>query len=321
MKTWRNVARSYAIITLGAVVYALAYNFFYAPNDIAMGGVTGLAQMVNRVFGFPPVGVLIIVMNLPLFFLAWKLLGNQMLLGSVWAMIISSVLLDLFGSLFTFPTLEEPLMACIFGGLTMGLALGLICREGASVGGTDIASRLLKLKAPGMSVGQLVLIMDLSVIAGVSLVFQQLNSGLLGITALFISSTTMDRVLMGIDPSKVAYIISENGDAIAKRIGMEMHRGVTILNGAGAWTGQEKHVLLCAFKNRQFIYLKRMIQEMDPAAFLIVCEAYEVLGQGFLKNDLPKPVSHKDKAKEGKSEISPAPTPPIEEAVSEKKEE
>lgn len=293
MKNWRQLVKSYAIIILGAVIYALAYNFFYAPNEIAMGGVTGLAQMINRVFGLPPVGVLIILMNLPLFFLAWKFLGNQMLVGSAVAMALSSVLLDVFGGVFTFPVLEEPLMACIFGGLFMGLALGLICREGASVGGTDIASRLVKLKFPGMSVGQVVLILDLSVIAGVSLVFQQLNSGLLGITALFISSHTMDRVLMGIDPSKVAYIISEQGGAIADRIGHEMHRGVTILNGSGAWTGQEKHVLLCAFKNRQFIYLKRMIKEMDPAAFLIVCEAYEVLGQGFLKNDIPTPASHK----------------------------
>lgn len=319
MKNWRRMAQSYSIITLGAVIYALAYNFFYAPNDIAMGGVTGLAQMVNRVFGFPPVGILIIVMNLPLFFLAWKLLGNQMLLGSIWAMLVSSVLLDVFGSLFTFPTLEEPLMACIFGGLTMGLALGLICREGASVGGTDIGSRLVKLKAPGMSVGQLVLIMDLSVIAGVSIVFQQINSGLLGITALFVSSHTMDRVLLGIDPSKVAYIISENGDAIAKRIGHEMHRGVTILNGEGAWTGQEKHVLLCAFKNRQFIYLKRMIQEMDPAAFLIVCEAYEVLGQGFLKNDLPKRITPKGKAAKS-GPPAPQTSPPYPDGAGKEKE-
>jgi len=285
MKKWLPYLRSYAVITLAAMIYALAFNIFYAPNQIAFGGVTGIAQMVNRLFGRPPVGLMIIAINIPLFLLAWKFLGKQMLFGSLYAMLLSSLLLDLFGGIIRFPTLEEPIMACIFGGVFLGLASGLVCREGASMGGTDIASRLIKLRIPTLSVGQLLMVLDLVVISLVSLVFHQLNSALMGIVALFVATSVMDRVLFGTDPSKVAYIISDESKEIAQTIINEMHRGVTILHGAGAWSGAEKNVLLCAFKSRQIVVLKRRIKEIDPKAFLIVCNAYEVLGDGFLPHD------------------------------------
>jgi len=285
MKKWRSYLRSYAVITVAAVIAALAFNIFYAPNHIAVGGVTGVAQMINHLFGIPPVGILIIIMNLPLFLLAWKFLGKQMLIGSLYAMLVSSLLLDLFGNVIHFPTLEEPILACIFGGVFSGLAGGLVCREGASMGGTDIGSRLVKLKIPTLSIGQLLMVLDLVVICAVAIVFKQLNSALMGIVALYVSTNVMDRVLFGTDPSKVAYIISDEYEEIAQTIIKEMHRGVTILHGAGAWSGAEKNVLLCAFKGRQIVILKRRIKEIDPNAFLIVYNAYEVLGDGFLSHD------------------------------------
>ncbi|MBP1757789.1 MAG: hypothetical protein H6Q61_38 [Firmicutes bacterium] len=284
-KKWFSYVKSYGLITVACAIYALSFNFFYQPNDIAFGGITGIAQMINRLVGFPPVGVSIIVMNIPLFALAWWLLGGKMLLGSLYAMTVSSLLLDLFGQLGTFPTLKEPLMACIFGGAVMGTAAGIIAREGSSMGGTDIASRLLRLKFPSLSIGQVLRVLDLVVIAGVSLVFQQLNSALMGVLALFISTYCMDRVLFGAELSKVAYIISSKPQEIAKVIVTEMHRGVTVLHGEGAWSGTEKQVLMCAFRNRQVVVLKRRIKEIDPYAFLIVSNAYEVLGEGFLPHD------------------------------------
>ena len=284
-KLWLSYVKSYGLITGACVIYALAFNFFYRPNDIAFGGITGLAQMINRLVGFPPVGVSIIIMNIPLFALAWWLLGGKMLLGSLYAMTVSSLLLDLFGSLIEFPTLEEPLMACIFGGVAIGTAAGIIAREGSSMGGTDIASRLLRLKFPSLSIGQTLRLLDLVVIASVSIVFQQLNSALMGTLALFISTYCMDRVLFGAELSKVAYIISSKSQEIARVIVKEMHRGVTVLHGEGAWSGTGKNVLLCAFKSRQVVVLKRRIKEIDPYAFLIVSDAYEVLGEGFLPHD------------------------------------
>lgn len=285
MKKWSSYLRSYAVITVGAAIYALAFNVFYAPNEIAVGGVTGIAQMINHVFGIPSVGILMILINIPLFALAWRFLGRHMLFGSLYAMFVGSVLLDVFGTYIKFPTLQEPLMACMFGGVILGAGAGLVLREGASMGGTDIGARLTKLLIPTLSVGQLLMVLDLLVITGVSIVYRQLNSALLGVIALFLVGSTIDRVLFGTDPSKVAYIISDQSEELAKTITKELHRGVTILNGTGAWSGAEKNVLLCAFKRRQIVALKRTIKEIDPRAFLIVCDAYEVLGDGFLPHD------------------------------------
>ena len=280
-----SYVKSYGMITIGCVLYALAFNFFYAPNKIAFGGVTGISQMINQLFGVPSVGVAIIIINIPLFILAWRFLGGKMLIGSLYGMLVSALLLDLIGHFLVFPTLEEPLMACIFGGAVLGVGVGIIAREGGSVGGTDIAARLLRLKIPSLSIGQMLLGVDLAVIVGVSIVFRQLNSALMGALALFICTYCVDRVLFGAELSKVAYVISNKPQEIARVIVKELHRGVTVLHGEGAWSGTEKQVLLCAFKSRQVVVLKRRIKEIDPNAFIIVSNAYEVLGEGFLPHD------------------------------------
>ena len=277
--------KPYLIITAAAAIYALAFNCFYEPNQIAYGGITGISQMLNRLFGVLKVGQFIIILNIPLFLLAWKYLGGKLLLSSLYAMTVNALLIDAFGELFHFPILDEPLMACIFGGIILGFALGLVFRQGATTGGTDIIARLIKLKFRGLSMGQLLLGLDLTIITGVSIVFGQLDSALHGIIALAISTKVMDVVLYGADPAKVAYIISDKGKEIAKAIGSDLSRGVTILPGEGAWTGQEKPVLLCAFKKREIVSLRRLVQNVDPTAFVIVCEAYEVMGKGFLKYD------------------------------------
>lgn len=288
MKKWKEQIRSYAVITIACLLFGLGFNVFYRANDIAFGGVTGIAQMVNRLLGVPTVGIIIILINIPLFLLAWRYLGRKILIGSLYAMLVGSTFLDLFNQWVVVPPLEEPLVACVFGGVFLGIAMGLFCREGASMGGTEIASRLIRLRFPGMSVGQLLMIIDLFVICAVALVFNQLNSALLGIIALFVSTNVLDKVLFGADPSKVAYIISDEAEEIAEIIIRELGRGVTMLNGAGAWSKSEKTVLLCAFKKRQIVTLKRRVQEIDPNAFLIVCEAYEVLGFGFAPHELTK---------------------------------
>lgn len=297
MANFKKYARSYLIITVASIIYALSFNCFYQPNQIAFGGITGIAQMINTLVPVLPVGGLIIAINIPLFIVAWRLLGKHMLFGSLYAMAFSSVLLDLFNEFISFPVLDEPILAAIYGGVSLGVAVGLVCREGASMGGTDIASRLVKLKMPTVSVATLLMVLDLTVICGVSIVFQQLNSALMGVLALFITSSVMDRVLFGINPSKVAYIISDHSADIARAIILEMRRGVTILHGEGAWSGRDKNVLLCAFKSREIVTLKRRIQEIDPRAFLIVSNANEVLGDGFVPH-VPQKSSKKDKKEE-----------------------
>ena len=279
---------SYLIIVGASLIYAVGFNWCYVPNDIAFGGITGVGQIVNFLLPWAPIGTVVIVLNIPLFLLGWRLLGGHLLISSLFAMAVSSVFIDLIDSLYQFPPMD-PLLACIFGGVLLGLSLGLVFQQGATTGGTDLLARLIKLKLSWLPMGKLLLAVDLVVIVAVSVVFQNLFSALYGLVSLYISSLVMDGVLYGMDQAKVAYIISNRPKEISDTIVRELDRGVTILHGMGAYSGADKEVLFCAFKQRQIVALKRVVKEIDPSAFLIVCEAHEVLGEGFreyTQNDL-----------------------------------
>jgi uncharacterized membrane-anchored protein YitT (DUF2179 family) len=275
-------------ITIASLVYALSFVWCFDPNGIAFGGITGLAQIINKVFPAIPVGVTVIVCNIPLFLLGWKFIGGKLLVSSLYAMAASSVFIDLLTPLYDWQTMD-PLLACIFGGLLLGVSLGVIFQNGATTGGTDLIARLLKLKLAWLPMGKLLLGLDLTVIVLVALVFRNLNTALYGLVALYISTIVMDGVLYGMDTAKVAYIISDKNEAICAAIVGELERGVTILHGQGAYTGADKKVLMCAFKQREIAAIKAAVKGIDPDAFLIVCNAHEVLGDGFRdynKNDL-----------------------------------
>jgi uncharacterized membrane-anchored protein YitT (DUF2179 family) len=270
----------YLWIILASAVYAMGFNWCYVPNGIAFGGLTGVAQLVHRVLPWAPVGTVVIVLNIPLFLLGWRLLGGRLLVSSAFAMAASSVCIDVLDSVVQFSSMD-PLLASVYGGVLIGASLGVVFQQGATTGGTDLIARLLKLPLPWLPVGKLLLAVDLVVIVAVALVFRSLDSALYGGIALFLSSRIMDLVLYGMDNAKLAYIISERPAEISRAILGDMDRGVTVLKGQGAWSGEEKQVLFVAFKQRQIVHLKRIVKELDPDAFLIVCEAHEVLGDGF----------------------------------------
>lgn len=268
------------IITLGSAVYALGFVWCYAPNGIAFGGITGVAQIVNFLIPALPIGVTVIVLNIPLFVLGWRLIGGRLLVTSLYAMALSSVFIDVLTPLYDWPPME-PLLACIFGGVLLGLSLGLVFQQGATTGGTDLMARLLKLKLAWLPMGKLLMGIDLAVIVAVAAVFRALDAALYGLVALYISTIVMDGVLYGLDTAKVAYIISDRNKEISAAIVKDLDRGVTILHGQGAYTGADKDVLMCAFKQREIAAIKAAVKDIDPAAFVIVCDAHEVLGEGF----------------------------------------
>lgn len=274
---------SYLLITLACLVYAVGFNWCFVPNNIAFGGITGVAQIINAFVPQAPIGVLIILFNIPLFLLSWRLLGGHLLISSLYAMAVSSVAIDVLSGLYTFRPME-PLLACIYGGVILGVSLGFIFQQGATTGGTDLVARLLKLKMAWLPLGKLILGTDLVVIVAVAVAFSKVDSALYGLVALYISTLVMDGVLYGLDNAKVAYIISDHPWEITDAIVHDLDRGVTILHGEGAWSGGEKQVLMCAFKQRQIVPLKRTVKKLDPGAFVIVCEAHEVLGDGFRQN-------------------------------------
>ena len=271
--------KSYVVITLGSLLYALAYNIFYAPNLVAMGGLTGLGQVLNAVIPALPVGTTVFVMNVPLFFLGWKFIGGHLLVSSLYAMTFSSFAIDVLDMIYQFPPMDT-MLAAIFGGALLGAGIGLVFSKGATTGGTDLIARLLKLKFAWLPMGTLVLIPDFIVIVLAALAFGKVESALYGLVSLFITTKVMDMVLYGLDSSKVAYIISDSCKEITDAV-MAMDRGATILHGEGAYSGDEKKVLMVAFKQKEIVPLKEKVNEIDPRAFLIVCDAHDVLGEGF----------------------------------------
>lgn len=283
-----RLVRDYIWITLGAVIYSLSFDWFYVPNEIGFGGITALGMILNRLIPGLPIGTVVLVLNIPIFLLGWKLLGGHTLVSSLFAMAATSILVDLIAAAYTFPPMD-PMLASVFGGLTLGVALGMIFSRGATTGGTDLVARLLKIPFAWLPVGKLLLLVDLSMLLAVAAAFRSLESGMYGGIALYISTVIMDNVLYGLDRSKVAYIVTSNPRPMAAEIDKQLERGTTFLHGEGSFTGQDKLVLMCAFKQRQIVPLKAIVHDLDPEAFLIVCDAHEVLGQGFRryqKNDI-----------------------------------
>lgn len=270
---------SFFVITAGSALYALAFNWFFAPNQLAMGGLTGLAQVINAIVPQLSVGLLLIVMNVPLFLLGWKFLGGRVLLSSLYAMTVSSAFMDIIAYFHTFQPMD-PMLACLCGGALMGFGLGVVLVRGATTGGTELAARLVKLKIRWLPLGKLLMLLDLTVVAVVALVFRQVQSALYGVVALYLLSKVIDMVLYGMDASKVAYIISDHWKEVAEAV-LRFDRGVTLLHAEGAWSGAERKVLLVAFKQREIVEIKKIVYTLDPGAFLIVCDAHEVQGEGF----------------------------------------
>ncbi len=267
---------------MGCALYALAFNWCFQPNHFAFGGLTGAAQILNRLLPALPVGVTVFVMNVPLFILGVRKMGLRLLVSSICAMTVSSALIDLMDAFYTFAPME-PMLACIYGGVLLGLSMGLMMRVGATTGGTELGARLLKYRLRYLSIGKLCLAIDVSIIVLYALVFRSVNNALYGIVAMYISTLVMDMVVYGSVSAKMAYIISDRSDQVVEQL-LERDMGVTILPGQGAYTGKDKKIVLCAFKPRQIAAVKGIVRQVDPGAFIIVCDAHEILGEGFGEN-------------------------------------
>lgn len=286
--TLSRVAGDYTWIFLGAVLYSVSFDWFYVPNQIGFGGLTALGMILNHLSPAIPIGGVVLVLNVPIFILGWKLLGGHTLVSSLFAMAATSVLVDLIAAVYTFPPMD-PMLAAIFGGVALGLSLGMIFSKGATTGGTDLIARLLKIPFAWLPVGKLLMAVDLLMLLAVSIAFRSMESAMYGIISLYISTLVMDGVLYGMDRSKVAYIVTARPQEVAAEIDRQMDRGATFLHGEGSFSREEKLVLMCAFKQKQIVPLKALVHELDPEAFLIVCDAHEVLGEGFRryrKNDI-----------------------------------
>lgn len=281
--TLRKIGRealSFLQITLSCALYALAFCRFYQPSAISIGGFTGIAQILNHLFPILPIGVTNIVLNVPLFAIGVKKQGWRLLVSSLYSMTVGSLLIDLILKYHPFEPLDDLLLAGIFGGLLSGIAVGLELKAGATTGGTELAAKLLHMKWKHLSVGRLCLIVDLTVITLYALTFKQLTNALYGVVSMYVFSLAVDLVLYNGTQAKMAYVISEKNEEIRQKL-LGMGLGITMVQSRGGYFGDEKQMLLCAFKRNQISAVKDAVAVIDPNAFLIVCDAHEVLGEGF----------------------------------------
>lgn len=271
------VLKKIAIITLGAVTAALSINLFLAPNRIAPGGVTGIATILHYILDLP-IGLLIILVNIPLFLLALKQLGAKTALYSIYGFAVTGLAADYI----PVPCLTNDLiLAAIFGGIMMGIGYGLTLRAGGNTGGTDLIALFIKRELPYFNIAYIIFALDFIVVAVSAVVFD-LKLALYAMVALYASTKILDLVVEGISTAKAVYIITDEYDGVSRRILSELERGVTKLNARGMYSGQDKGVLYCILQNsREVAQAKNIVKELDPKAFVVVNDVQEVLGEGF----------------------------------------
>ena len=270
----------YLTIVVGSAIYAVGFQFFMFPNSIVSGGIVAISMIINHFTNWP-VGVMTIIMNIPLFAVAWRYFGLDFLIGSLVGMALSSAFVDLF-ALTGIVLTNDPMLASIIGGVIKGFGLGIVYIVGATTGGVDIVAKFLRRKNPHINFGTLILIIDAVIIAAYAVILNKYESAMYSVIAMFVVSKVIDLVLYGIDNSCICYIISEKSqELIDNIISGTMHRGVTILNGEGAYSHQQKRVIMCVIKRTQIAELRKLIRIVDERAFFIVTDAKNVFGNGF----------------------------------------
>ena len=264
---------------LGTVMYAVGVNVFATPNNIAQGGFTGVGIILNYVWNFP-VGTTIFVLNIPLFIIAAKKFGKAFILKTVFVTALISVVIDISESFLPVYT-GDRFLASLFCGVLIGGGLALIFLRGATSGGTDILAKLVRLRWPHVSIGRVILGVDLIVIITSGVVFRSLESALYALIAIYTSTRVIDTVIYGSGNGKVLLTVTKKSDEITRAVTEQLQRGVTVLKVTGGYTNEQKNMVICAVRSSEVSKINSIIREADENAFTIITEAGEILGEGF----------------------------------------
>lgn len=274
---WKYV-RTFLYITLGSFLYSIALNLFFVTNHLAQGGVTGISLLIHYLFN-TPIGIMIILINIPIFILGYIQLGKGFLLYSAYGMLAVSILIDLTASWHIEP-LNNVILAPIYGGIIGGLGVGLILRVGGTTGGVDIIARVLQSKFQGLEMGKLIAVIDFTII-GLSSFIVGLEKAMLTSVAVYVSSRVVDLILTGVQQSRSVMIVSQFPEEINKAIQKQLVRGVTMLHAMGGYTKKEGEVILVVVQMYELDRLRKLVKKIDPKAFIMVFELKEVIGEGF----------------------------------------
>ncbi|AIF49996.1 YitT family protein [Pelosinus sp. UFO1] len=268
----------YLSVGVGCLLSAVAINSFLVPHHLLSGGVSGIAIILYYLFKFP-IGVQILVMNIPLVYAAYRLLGKEYTIKTLYGTALFSFFVDATGYLANFTVVDDPILSAITGGIITGIGSGLIFKANGSGGGLDIVSSIIK-KYYSMNVGAASFSINCVIMLIAAILFG-IKLAILTLISMFIAANITDNVVEGINRKKTVYIVSYKTDEILKAILKEVGRGATILRGEGAFTRQDKQVIFVVVTLTQIGQIKLLVQESDPNAFMIVQDAVEVMGRGF----------------------------------------
>ena len=266
-------------IVLGCLVGAAAYPMFLEPCNIAPGGLSGVAMILNRFTGWP-VGVTTLVLNIPLFIVGYRSMGRVFAFRSLVATILFSLAIDGLKLINTPALTQDAMLGTIFGGVLLGIGLGLILRGGATTGGSDMAARVVHRFLPFLSVGMFVFLIDCLVVVAAAFCFDVM-SALYALICIFVNGKVIDAVMLGLSKNKACFVMTTQWERINERVLKEMDRGVTLLEARGGYTGQSRPVVLSVLPPQEVAKLKAIVREEDEKAFMFITEAHEALGEGF----------------------------------------
>jgi uncharacterized membrane-anchored protein YitT (DUF2179 family) len=275
--------RRIIFIVIGASLVAVGLEMFFVPNNIVDGGVVGISIMLSYGTGLP-LGIFLFVLNLPFLFLGYRQIGKTFAISTLMGVSVMSIGTYLFHLYHVTPVTDDPFLAAVFGGIVLGIGVGMCIRYGGSLDGTEIVAILLYKKGP-FSVGEIVMFFNLFILGSAGFVFGW-DRAMYSLIAYYIAFKMIDVTIDGFDESKSIWIISENykeiGDALLHRLG----RGVTYLSGEGGYSGEDKKVIFCVITRLEEAKLKSIVDELDPSAFLAVGTIYDVKGGRFKKKDI-----------------------------------
>ena len=275
---WKKVSWNVLGIVLGSFMYACGISLFLDPNNLAPGGLIGIAVILNRLLGLET-GTLFFLLNIPVVCLGlWKF-GPRFIGSTFFAIAINSVFTNDMAGFGVVTT--DPFLASLAGSILVGAGIAFVFRSGATTGGIDIIIKIIRMKYKHLKTGHLFLSIDIVIVVISGFVFQDFNIVMYALIAVVVSGRVIDYVLYGGDEAKLIYVISDHADQIADRILKEMSVGATFLKGQGAFTGNDKKVILCAVRKNQSPKLEEIVKSEDKKAFLIISSAHEIYGEGY----------------------------------------
>lgn len=283
---WNNIKQTiidYIVIAIGALIFSLGIVMFSAPNNIAPGGVSGIGTMLNHLFNIP-IGSVIIAVNIPLFIFSFRKFGKKFFYKSLYATFLTSTLIDVLPFVLEKHYIYSPLLASIFGGVAIGVGVGIIFLRGGTTGGADILAKLIKLKHPHLSLGTLVFIIDAVIVVSTLFVYRSIEALLYSTILFFVTSRAVDAIIFGAARSKMLLIITSHPQEISKRIMDEIGHGVTLIPASGGYTDSEKTIILSVVRPNEVAEINKFVKEIDRGAFTVITESTEVLGYGFQNN-------------------------------------